>query len=67
MKHKLLIFFCLIKTCIYAQSITYVNQNAMGKNDGTSWQDAFKDLHEALENKDKDTVYIAEGTYYPSK
>jgi len=67
MKHIFFIYFCLLNNCIIAQSIIYVNQNATGKNDGTSWQDAFKDLHEALENKDKDTLYIAEGTYYPTK
>ncbi|MCB0856051.1 MAG: hypothetical protein KDD63_27700, partial [Bacteroidetes bacterium] len=44
----------------------FVNINATGMNDGSSWQDAFTQLEDALYLAGKgDTVWVAEGTYYP--
>ena len=47
-------------------SILYVNQNASGRGDGTSWQDAHTDLASALVSQSQYTeVWVAQGTYFP--
>lgn len=52
-----------------AQTVVYVNDNANGNNDGTSWTDAYTDLNVALTNTANDTgftgaqIWIAEGFY----
>ena len=48
-------------------SIIYVDLEAAGNNDGTSWQGAFTDLHPALESAIAgDQIWVAAGTYHPS-
>lgn len=45
----------------------YVNDNASGNNDGTSWGNAFNDLLSALYAVNYgDQIWVAEGTYKPS-
>ena len=45
----------------------YVNENATGNNDGTSWDDAYTDLQSALNDSEKgDTIWVSAGTYKPS-
>ncbi len=45
----------------------YVDWNASGANDGTSWNDAFNTLQDALAVAvSGDSVLVAEGTYTPS-
>jgi len=46
----------------------YVDQLAVGNNDGSSWSDAFLDLQDALAAVDGlfGTIYIAQGTYVPT-
>ncbi|MEM9079766.1 MAG: right-handed parallel beta-helix repeat-containing protein [Verrucomicrobiota bacterium] len=45
----------------------YVNQNASGAKDGTSWLDAFTDLQSALAAASSgNEIWVAEGTYRPS-
>ncbi|MGB1216637.1 MAG: choice-of-anchor Q domain-containing protein, partial [Saprospiraceae bacterium] len=50
-----------------AGGVIYVDVDAVGNNDGTSWTDAFTDLQFALDvycvNSD---VWVAKGTYIPS-
>lgn len=52
-----------------AQNIVYVNDDATGNNDGTSWANAYTDLNDALTNTANDATYagaqiwIAEGFY----
>ncbi len=44
----------------------YVDHTATGNNDGSSWQDAFTDLQDALVVGMDATIHIAEGIYYPT-
>ncbi|NJK87425.1 MAG: hypothetical protein HC906_17025, partial [Bacteroidales bacterium] len=47
--------------------VIYVNDDAAGNNDGSSWTDALTDLNEALAMASEGTeVWVAEGVYYPS-
>jgi hypothetical protein len=49
--------------------ILFVDKNATGSGDGTSWTDAFTELHEALEwatCPDVNEIWVAAGTYHPT-
>jgi predicted outer membrane repeat protein len=44
----------------------YVNDDATGANNGSSWSDAFTDLQSALAiAEEDDQIWVAEGTYLP--
>jgi predicted outer membrane repeat protein len=47
-------------------TVVYVNHQASGLNNGTSWTDAFTDLSTALELADEySEIWVAAGTYSP--
>ena len=48
-------------------NILYVNANATGANNGSSWNDAFRDLQDALSSTCTGItqIWVAEGTYTP--
>ncbi|GEM_PF-2977742 len=49
-----------------ADSIIYVNHDAHGNNDGTSWENAYFYLEDALANaKAGSQIWVAGGTYHP--
>ena len=54
---------------LYAQEegypIIYVDQNAKGSNNGTSWQDAYVSLQQGIDKaaQDEGWVWVAQGTY----
>ena len=66
---KKLVFICiyLSLTIPCAAGTIYVSVSAAGANDGTSWNDAYNLLQDALDDSDYgDDIWVAEGTYYPS-
>lgn len=61
-----MVFLLSLCTVTEAQTIRYVDQDAVGANNGTSWNDAFVDLEDALlVGQYLDQILIAEGTYTP--
>jgi hypothetical protein len=53
---------------IYTSSAVYpyyVDANATGNNDGTSWTDAYNFLQDALAQPDAQLILVADGTYKP--
>lgn len=49
-------------------SVIYVNLNATGNQTGTSWENAYADLQDALDNATtNDEIWIAQGIYRPVK
>jgi predicted outer membrane repeat protein len=63
---KLYLLFLLGLANLSFGQVHYVNLNATGNNDGTSWESAFTNLQDALDNaQDGDTLWVAKGTYTP--
>ncbi|MGI6394867.1 MAG: hypothetical protein ACOX2F_09130 [bacterium] len=47
--------------------VIFVDLEAKGKNDGSSWQNAFTELQPAINAAEKgDSIWIAKGIYYPT-
>ncbi|AWW00338.1 hypothetical protein DJ013_20030 [Arcticibacterium luteifluviistationis] len=44
----------------------YVNKNASGAENGSSWTDAYTDLQDALSKGKYVTAWVAAGTYKPT-
>ncbi len=60
-------FLSLILTCSFqTQAQVYVNPNASGANDGSSWANAYTDLQMALDNTASGDLWVAQGTYVAS-
>ena len=47
-------------------AVVFVNLNATGNNDGTSWTDAYNNLQDAINNTSNGKqIWVAAGTYFP--
>lgn len=62
------LFLSLFISLMANSQVIYVDHEASGANDGSSWADAYTDLTDALENAmTGDAIWIADGTYLPGK
>lgn len=64
-------FLALLFGVTTLQAQIYVDINASGANDGTSWNDAYIDLQDAITEATnspgiEDDIYISEGVYVPT-
>ncbi|MEM6764443.1 MAG: choice-of-anchor Q domain-containing protein [Bacteroidota bacterium] len=65
----LLVVFLVLSLSLdaIAQNKIYVNDDANGANTGLSWEDAYTNLHDALEEAEYgDQVWVAAGIYKPT-
>ncbi len=62
----LLICIVLLGNSLQAQQIIYVDDSAAGSNDGSSWEDAYAHLQDAIAQANTGTqIWVAQGVYYP--
>jgi predicted outer membrane repeat protein len=61
------IFFTILgNSIVLAENIIYVDDDAIGANDGSSWENAFNYLQDALAvASDGDEIHVAQGVYTP--
>jgi len=57
--------FCMLIS-FSACGIVYVDMNASGSNDGTSWANAYNSIQSGINDEDAPTtdIWVADGTYY---
>lgn len=67
MKKTLLCIILIALGLTINAQITYVNINATGLNNGSSWVNAYTDLHSATYNTTTGAIWVAQGTYTPTK
>jgi len=60
------ILFIVMLFCGTLKAQVFVNQSAVGNNDGTSWADAYTDLQSALDATTASEIWIAQGEYKPA-
>lgn len=61
------VIIILLASFISSAKVIYVNPDAKGSKDGSSWNNAFTDLQSALHaSSSGDSIWVAKGTYYPA-
>jgi predicted outer membrane repeat protein len=65
---NIIVSFLMTMTCYHLSAITiFVDLNATGTNNGTSWTNAFTDLQDAIAvSSFGDEIWVAQGTYKPT-
>ncbi len=59
--------FTVTILCSLGSNVILVNDNAIGANDGSTWNNAFTSLQSALAIAvPGDEIWVAQGTYYPT-
>lgn len=66
MKNLLLFSLLLLLAGSLTAQTYYVKSNATGANNGTSWQDAYTSLTDALAAANAGQVWVAAGAYKPA-
>ncbi len=63
--HRIITLFTLLLISQFINAQVYVNLNAAGANDGSSWTDAFTDLQDAIDTTNGRDIWLAAGVYTP--
>ena len=64
---RLLLGLLLVCNAVSAQSVIFVDRDATGANNGSSWTDAYKSLQNALgASAAGDEIWVAKGIYKPT-
>jgi hypothetical protein len=64
----IVLIFAFLNNEVAISKTVYVDADAVGLNDGSSWTDAFLLLQSALDGSTNgDEIWVAAGTYYPTK
>lgn len=64
----LLLLLAVQVTFAYDSGIIFVNQHAIGNSDGSSWENAFTGLDDALEQASAgQQIWVAAGSYHPAR
>ena len=63
-----ILFFLFAFVQLNHAAVIYVDLNATGANDGTSWTNAFSNLQDAIDSaSDGDRLWVAMGVYVPDR
>ncbi len=65
MKKLYYLFALALMTGINLDAQTYVKIDAAGLNDGSSWENAYNNLNDAISNTSSGEIWVATGTYRP--
>ena len=64
--YKLITLILSLSFLLSNAQIVFVKKEALGLNNGTSWNDAYTDLDFAIEQTDSAEIWVASGIYTPS-
>lgn len=68
LKWRLGLMICMALTTSVVGRVIYVDDDAIGKNDGSSWENAYPCLQDALKRAtDGDEILVAQGVYRPDQ